>query len=79
MTPRQDQALKFIKKFIKKNSHSPSYEEIGAACDQRSKAGTYRIVHGLAQSGLIVISPHRGRSIRVVERNCPHCGKALAA
>jgi repressor LexA len=66
MTPRQLEALNFIKSFIKENGYSPKFTEIGDGIGMKSNSGVHSLVHILIEQGKISMSPGRSRSIYVV-------------
>lgn len=67
LTPRQSEALTFIKAFIADSGYAPSFKEIGDALRLSSKSGVHRLVHGLADRGAIRLLPDRNRSIAIIE------------
>jgi repressor LexA len=66
MTPRQLEALNFIKSFIKENGYSPSFSEIGDGIGMKSNSGVHDLIHILFEQGKISMSRGRSRSIYVV-------------
>jgi repressor LexA len=46
-TPRQQQALAFIKQYIAARGYAPTYVEIGKAMNLKSKSGVHRLVIGM--------------------------------
>jgi SOS-response transcriptional repressor LexA len=71
ITPRQSEALAFIRTFIDDKGWSPSFEEIGAAIGLRSKGSVHRLVAGLAERGAITFSTYHRRSIEIAVRPRP--------
>jgi SOS-response transcriptional repressor LexA len=71
ITPRQSEALAFIRTFIDDKGWSPSFEEIAAALGLRSKGSVHRLVAGLAERGVITFSTYRQRSIEIVVQPRP--------
>lgn len=67
LTPMQSKALAFIRDFIAEKGWSPSFDEIGAALDIKSKSGIHRIVTGLRDRSAIMFTPKCRRSICVLE------------
>lgn len=65
MTPRQKQALDFIRSEILSTGISPSYEEIQAHLGLASKSGVYRLVHGLVERGHLRSIPNRNRALKL--------------
>ncbi len=66
LTPRQKQALDFIKAFIDEHEYSPTYEEIGAGLGIQSKGAVHGLIQRLERSGRVTITPATVRSIAVV-------------
>lgn len=75
MTPRQKQALDFIKAFIGEHGYSPSYDEIGGHLGLFGKGGIHRIVMNLRDRGYIKLLKHRARSIEIVDIANDPCGE----
>lgn len=67
LTPRQCDALSFIRDTIAARGVSPSYEEIGRAVNIASKSSVSRLVLGLEQRGAIRRIPNLKRTIELVE------------
>lgn len=65
MTPRQAEALTFIRSFIADHGHSPSYVEMCDGFGLRSKSGVHRLVYALRDQGHISLADGRARSIAV--------------
>jgi repressor LexA len=77
LTKRQYEAFRFIKNYSKQTGFSPSYHEIAEALNLHSKSGVHRVIHELAERGLISILPGHSRSIRLTTIQCPHCGHSI--
>lgn len=54
LTPRQSEALAFIRAYIAERKVSPTYQEIADALNISSKGGVARLVDALEQRGHIV-------------------------
>ena len=69
MTRQQSRLLHFIAQYQREHGSdlSPSLDEMGRALGLRSKAGIHRLLGRLEESGRIVRSPHRARSVRLVD------------
>jgi hypothetical protein len=65
---REQSILEFIRDYIQKNRFSPSYEEIGAACQISSKSLIPYYLDRLERKGRITKTPNRARSIVLVEQ-----------
>ena len=63
MTPRQSETLNFIKRFVLKNSHSPSYQEIADGLSLKGKAGVHYHVNALVKQGHLRKVDKAARSI----------------
>ena len=68
LTPRQSEALGFIKSFSATNGYAPSFVEIATAIGVSSKSSVHRLVHGLADRGLVRLLPDAPRSIALIEK-----------
>jgi len=67
LTPVQHRCLLFIRQFVEKNGFSPTYAEIAEALGLASKAGVWRMVHGLVERGYLTVLRDRARSIALTE------------
>jgi len=67
MTPRQSEALEFIREFWEENQYSPSYEEIKDALGLKSKSGVAFLVTKLEEQGFVRRRPNETRSVLPVE------------
>ncbi len=67
LTQKQHQLLLFIAKEIEKRGVSPSYDEMRAALDLKSKSGIFRFLSALEERGFIRRLPHRARALEVVK------------
>ena len=80
MTPRQLQALRYIKKYLVDNDGvSPSYREISAGIGMNSASEARRVVDALERQNFITYIPHTARSIRLVPQKqyCATCGASI--
>jgi repressor LexA len=66
LTRKQYQLLVFINKCLKENGVPPSFDEMKAALDLRSKSGVHRLITGLEERGFIRRLPHRARALEVL-------------
>ena len=66
ITRRQRQVLDFITNFIRENSYSPSFEEIGRGLGLSSLATVHKHISNLDQKGYLKRDYNRSRSIDVV-------------
>ena len=66
VTPNMKKMLDIIKRFIKKNGFSPSYEELKQLCGLRSKSGVHRYLYCLKERGYINFKYNMKRGIEVL-------------
>ena len=67
LTQKQHDLLKFIDKRLKKNSISPSYDEMKDALGLASKSGIHRLITALEERGFIRRLPHRARALEILQ------------
>nr|WP_313022868.1 hypothetical protein [Brucella intermedia] len=53
LTPKQKEALDFIKGYIATNGYGPSYDEIRIGLGFSSRTSGHRLVHSLVKRGAI--------------------------
>ena len=66
LTQKQHNLLIFIDKRLKKNSISPSYDEMKDALGLASKSGIHRLITALEERGFIARLPHRARALEIL-------------
>ena len=66
LTKKQYDLLMFIHKRVKRDGVSPSFDEMKAALDLRSKSGIHRLITALEERGFIRRLPHRARAIEII-------------
>ena len=66
LTKKQYDLLMFIHNRVKRDGVSPSFDEMKAALDLRSKSGIHRLITALEERGFIRRLPHRARAIEIV-------------
>lgn len=66
LTRRQKDLLVLIKKFLKNNKYSPSYEELKQVIGLKSKSVVHSHLHCLKKRGYIMFKPGARRSIMVL-------------
>ncbi len=66
LSPRQQQAYRFIQKYALRHGHAPLLSEIAAGLGIRSKGVVHRHLQALAREGLIELQPGRHRGIRLL-------------
>jgi repressor LexA len=67
LTRKQHDLLMFIHERLSKSSVSPSFEEMKAALDLKSKSGVHRLITALEERGFVKRLPHRARALAVVK------------
>ncbi|MEM6664623.1 MAG: transcriptional repressor LexA [Pseudomonadota bacterium] len=66
LTKKQYDLLIFIHKRVQKDGVSPSFDEMKAALDLRSKSGIHRLITALEERGFIRRLAHRARAIEIL-------------
>ena len=66
LTKKQYDLLMFIHKRVQRDGVSPSFDEMKAALDLRSKSGIHRLITALEERGFIRRLPHRARAIEIL-------------
>jgi repressor LexA len=66
LTRKQHELLMFIHKHLETTGFSPSFEEMKAALDLRSKSGIHRLITALEERGFLRRRAHRARALEVV-------------
>jgi repressor LexA len=67
LTKKQYQLLMFIDSRLKVVGVSPSFEEMKAALNLKSKSGIHRLITGLEERGFIRRLPYRARALEVLK------------
>ncbi len=67
LTKKQYDLLLFIHKRVQKDGVSPSFDEMKAALDLRSKSGIHRLITALEERGFIRRLAHRARALEIVK------------
>ena len=67
LTQRQFQLLKFIHQFMQEHGVPPSFEEMRAALQLRSKSGIHRLISGLEERGYIRRLAYRARALEILK------------
>ncbi|MEE9272288.1 MAG: transcriptional repressor LexA [Robiginitomaculum sp.] len=67
LTQKQHDLLIFINKCLKKNSISPSYDEMKDELGLASKSGIHRLITSLEERGFIRRLPHRARALEIIK------------
>ena len=66
LTPTQAKCLAFIKDFLSRHPHSPSYRQISKATGMKAISQVNRVVLALEQRGHIARVPGMHRSVTVL-------------
>lgn len=66
LTRKQHELLVFIHQHLERTGFSPSFEEMKAALDLKSKSGIHRLITALEERGFLARRPHRARALEVL-------------
>ena len=66
LTRKQHELLMFINGHLKTTGFSPSFEEMKAALDLKSKSGIHRLISALEERGFLARRRHRARALEVI-------------
>ena len=67
LTPKQHELIRFIQQRLEETGISPSFEEMKAALDLKSKSGVHRLISALEERGFIRRLPNRARALEVIK------------
>ena len=67
LTSKQKELLIFINERVKDTGVPPSFDEMKAALDLRSKSGIHRLITALEERGFIRRLPHRARALEIIK------------
>ncbi|MGE5514024.1 MAG: transcriptional repressor LexA [Bacteroidota bacterium] len=67
LTSKQKELLIFIHERLKETGVPPSFDEMKAALDLRSKSGIHRLITALEERGFIRRLPHRARALEIIK------------
>lgn len=76
LTPRQKEALTFIREYMGRTGLAPLLAEISEAMGGIAKPGVYELLRRLEQKGHLTIRPNVARGI-VPTGVCPCCGQKI--
>lgn len=80
LTPRQSDALSFIRSHQAEKGVSPTFDEIAAGMGLASKSRAYELVKGLERRGAVRTRPGMVRTIEIIgEQGAEHHLKAVLA
>lgn len=66
LTRKQYQLLMYIHECLKDKGVPPSFDEMKAALDLKSKSGIHRLITGLEERGFIRRLPHKARALEIL-------------
>ncbi|WP_424813767.1 transcriptional repressor LexA [Roseococcus sp. YIM B11640] len=66
LTRKQHELLMFINQHLEQTGFSPSFDEMKAALDLKSKSGIHRLITALEDRGFLRRRAHRARALEVV-------------
>lgn len=66
LTRKQYELLVYIDNYLRDRGISPSFDEMKAALDLKSKSGIHRLITGLEERGFIRRLAHRARALEVL-------------
>jgi repressor LexA len=67
LTKKQYELITFIDYKLRESGVSPSFDEMRAALDLKSKSGIHRLITGLEERGFIRRLPHRARALEIIK------------
>ena len=67
LTKKQHQLLMFIHERMQSDGVAPSFDEMKAALDLKSKSGIHRLITALEERGFLRRLPHRARALEVMK------------
>ena len=67
LTKKQKNLLLFINKKLRSSGVSPSYEEMKASLNLKSKSGIHRLISALEERGFIKRLAHKARALEVIK------------
>jgi SOS-response transcriptional repressor LexA len=79
LTPRDRQALDFIRAYSDEHGQSPTFQQIATALGMRSKSNISRIVDDLVERGHLRRKPNKHRSLMPVEQGLRQVAPAFVA
>ena len=67
LTSKQKDLLLYIHKCVQETGVPPSFDEMKAALDLRSKSGIHRLITALEERGSVRRLPHRARALEIIK------------
>lgn len=67
LTAKQKELLLYIHKCVQETGVPPSFDEMKAALELRSKSGIHRLITALEERGFVRRLPHRARALEIIK------------
>lgn len=67
LTSKQKELLLYIHRCLQDSGVPPSFDEMKAALDLRSKSGIHRLITALEERGFVRRLPHRARALEIIK------------
>ncbi|MFV0295710.1 MAG: transcriptional repressor LexA [Hyphomicrobiaceae bacterium] len=67
LTAKQKELLLYINKCVQETGVPPSFDEMKAALELRSKSGIHRLITALEERGFVRRLPHRARALEIIK------------
>lgn len=67
LTAKQKELLLYIHSCVQKSGVPPSFDEMKAALELRSKSGIHRLITALEERGFVRRLPHRARALEIIK------------
>ena len=67
LTKKQKELFDYLSIYIKENTISPSFEEMKAAVNLKSKSGIHRLITSLEERGFIKRLKHKARAMEIIK------------
>jgi len=67
LTAKQKDLLLYIHRCVQETGVPPSFDEMKAALDLRSKSGIHRLITALEERGFVRRLPHRARALEIIK------------
>lgn len=67
LTSKQKELLLYIHRCVQDSGVPPSFDEMKAALDLRSKSGIHRLITALEERGFVRRLPHRARALEIIK------------
>ena len=67
LTKRQSKLLCFIESYLAEHGYTPSYQEMAAHLELRSRSNIHRLLSGLRERGAVEWRPRSARSVKITK------------